>query len=73
MDSFEYDTYEHFAVGDKVKLAHPGHVCSRFDEAVIVALQAPAHPELCVIKFQNGMICNCSYDRLSVLGRGSKR
>lgn len=72
MANNEYDVYDVFRVGDKVKLAHPGHVCSRFDEAVIVALEAPAYPELCVIKFQNGMICNCSYDKLTVISSSSK-
>lgn len=53
-----------FKIGDKVKLEFPGHAASRFDTAEIVSLEAPAHPELFVIKFQNGLICNCQPERL---------
>ncbi len=53
-----------FVVGQKVKIKHPGHCCSRFDSAVIVALEAIANPELVVIKFENGLIANCDKERL---------
>lgn len=53
-----------FKVGDKVSLPHPGHCCANTDTAEILSLTAPGHPELFIIQFPNGVICNCQPDRL---------
>lgn len=53
-----------FKIGDKVKIAFPGHACSRFDTAEVFKLEAIAHPELLVLKFENGVVANCQPERL---------
>lgn len=60
-------TKSDFKVGDKVKLAWPGHVCSRFDTAEVYALESITSPNLLVLRFENGLIANCDKERLSRL------
>lgn len=54
-----------FKIGDKVKIAFPGHACARYETAEVFKTEAICHPEMLVLKFENGLIANCQPERLT--------
>lgn len=52
-------------IGRGVTLAHPGHVCSRFDKAILVAIGVGPGNAMLSLRFQNGLLTYCQPERIA--------